>query len=111
MLSPPIVDTSDRACVAQVDRASPLLFQALMRKQAIQASFKFYRQGTSGAEHVYTVEISGAMISSIKTLAGHRLGESNPFPATLEEVQFTVHSITLRDVPTSVEAAYSWTGT
>lgn len=80
----------------RIDRSSPLLHQALCNNEDLEVTIKFYRPNPSGdgtTEHFYTIRLSQARISSIKTVLPNTLNESLAYAPPMEEVCFVFGQI------------------
>ena len=77
-----------------VDKSSPLLVNALAKGQKVdEAIFRFYRTNPGGGatQLYYTITITGARISGIKTVNDKNASDT----AALEEVTFDVSAATI----------------
>ncbi len=95
----------------RIDRASPVLMQALCNNEVLSGEFRFYRPDPAGngkTEQFYTVTIDGAYVESIQQMSEDTLvpGTSNKPP--LEEVAIVFRSIRWQHLAAGTEAEDSW---
>jgi type VI secretion system secreted protein Hcp len=113
--------TSGRSAVGQrqhqpikltkrVDKASPLLMQALCQNQVADAEFKFFRpnpeDGTT--QHFYTVKASGGRVTSIRGFIESTLEQENAHEPPLEEVEITFNKCQWTCVAGGTEFEDDW---
>jgi len=81
--------------VKDIDKSSPLLFQALVNSENLTTvKFRFWRPSKTGlSEQFYTIELVGAKVSSIKTIQLNNKESSYQNFAPMEEVSFTYQKI------------------
>lgn len=79
----------------EIDRASPLLLQALTKsEQMTHVTLAYYRTTSEGKdEKYYTVTLRNAIITSIRTWMPDRLLEANKAMGHMEDVSFAYSSI------------------
>jgi type VI secretion system secreted protein Hcp len=97
----------------EIDKASPLLFQALCKSQVCGCEFMFFRpkkDGTGSEEMFYKVKLNNAYVSKISQdseAPGHGVEYAKP---AMETVEFVFQDIIWTYVNGGVEAQDSWKG-
>jgi type VI secretion system secreted protein Hcp len=95
----------------RVDRATPLLAQALVQNQVAEGTFRFHRLASDGTEeHFFTIAFREGRVASQSTYSPDNVSTSGqahgaPF---LEEVSFAFRRIRWTYVPDSIEFEDSW---
>jgi len=80
----------------RIDKASPLLFKALVENQKIDATFKFFRPNPTGdgtTEQFYTIEIKDGRIAGLTEWVPDTIVPATSTEPPLEEVTFVFHTI------------------
>jgi type VI secretion system secreted protein Hcp len=79
----------------EIDKASPLLFTVLCTNENLtEVVFKFWRPSMSGKEEqYYTIKLTNANITSMKTFFPHTRIAENTHLGHMEEVSFTYRKI------------------
>jgi len=92
-----------------LDRASPLLMQALVTAENLTVTLKWYRPSKlGGLEHYYTTTLEKAIVVDIKTYMPHCQDKNNADFTHLERVQFSYKDIRWEHVVATTEAQDSW---
>ncbi len=101
----------------RIDKASPMLMQALCHNTALEGVFQFFRPTTHGnmskdsEEVFYTISIGGAYISDIKLVVPDTLDSPGASTAeAYEDVSFTFDSIKWEHIPGKKDFQDSWSG-
>jgi len=82
----------------RIDKASPLLFKAMVENQVIDGKFKFFRPNPTGdgtTEQFFTVEIKKGRISGYKNYVPDTIEPASSTDPPLEEIQFIFHTISM----------------
>ena len=82
----------------RIDKASPLLFKAMVENQVIEGKFKFFRPNPTGdgtTEQFFTVEIKKGRISGYKNYVPDTIEPASSTDPPLEEIQFVFHTISM----------------
>jgi type VI secretion system secreted protein Hcp len=83
-------------CVKRVDKSTPLLLQALVKRQSVDAVFKFFRPSPTGdgtTQQFFTVQIKGGRISNYRLRVRDTLVPASSNLPPVEEITFTYQSI------------------
>jgi type VI secretion system secreted protein Hcp len=89
-----------------MDRATPLLRQALSQNQVVSGSFRWFRPnpaGTGGAQHFFTLDFTEGRITKCTLRLPDTLDPAQATLAPMEEVELTFATITWTHVPGAVE--------
>jgi type VI secretion system secreted protein Hcp len=95
----------------RIDRASPLIAQALVNNEEISGKFMFFRPSPVGdgtTQQFYTIEISQGRIASLKQFVPDSTDDEHAHREPEEEVAFTFHKITWTYTDGGVTAEDSW---
>ena len=76
-----------------IDRSSPLLAGALVNPTDLEIEFEFYRQGSNGSEHFYTITLEGAKIVDIRTDSPDIMDRENDNKVASEFITFSYSKI------------------
>lgn len=96
--------------VKPLDKASPMLFQALVQNQEIEATLEFWRdkRGSGGREKYYTYKITkGRVVALSQFAADDEDPKSNK--GAQEKVSFVFDKIIVTWVDGGIEAEDHWT--
>ncbi len=80
----------------RIDKATPLIYKALVQNEAIDGIFKFFRPNPTGdgtTEQFYTVEIKKGRVASFKAVSPNCIDPASATDPPLEEIGFTFHTI------------------
>jgi len=80
----------------RIDKASPLLYKALVENTVIDGTFKFFRPNPTGdgtTEQFYTVVIKRGRISAISQTVPDTIHPASTSDPPLEEVSMVFHTI------------------
>jgi type VI secretion system secreted protein Hcp len=93
-----------------VDKASPLLLQALVNGEKItSAVIKWYRTSAEGKqEHYFTTTLEDALIVNIKGKMHHCQDDAMKHFTQLEEVYFSYRKISWDHVGANTVGSYDW---
>jgi len=94
----------------EVDRSSPLLFQALTSGEIMSTvKLQYYRISPKGTEEkYYTVTLTNAMLTSIRAWMPNCLEQANKQMGHMEDVSFTYEKISWTFEPEGIEGQDSW---
>ncbi len=93
----------------QFDGSSPLLLNALTTGEQLKGTIKWFRISPQGDEqHYYTVEIDGAVCTSIEPHMPNCLDENNKFQEHMEWVSFRYRKIHWRHDIMGKEGEDDW---
>lgn len=93
--------------VKEVDKASPLLFQAVNDNEMVDCVFNFYRTSVSGMmENYYKIKLINARIVDISVNHPHTLNSSDSSPQ--EMVTFEYKSITMDHITANTSGWAAW---
>lgn len=92
----------------EVDKASPLLMQALVTNENLPSVMLSVTQRVDGSEQEYTVELVNATISSIRTEQLNNKYPENMPHETREHVSFTYERIRWEWVADGLSASDAW---
>ena len=91
-----------------IDKATPVLYKAMLENEVIVGEFRFWRPTTAGAaQQYYTVAITGGRDAGVRDWKTNTHVLSADRAGDLEEVTFTYTSIT----STWAEAGITYTDT
>lgn len=77
------------------DKASPLLYQAMVTGESLTCVINWYRTSAEGnQEHYFTQELEGAVITDIKAIMPNCQDPSSAHFTHLEEISFSYSTIT-----------------
>ena len=80
----------------RIDRASPLLFKALVDNEVIDGVFRFFRpspEGDGTTQHFYTIEIWEGRVARIKRVSPNTIDPAKANEPPLERVSFVFGKI------------------
>jgi type VI secretion system secreted protein Hcp len=87
-----------------IDRASVLLLKALTNNEVCECEFRFFRTGAGGDQHIYTVTLGNAYVSSIRQRVLEEDAAKGAAPApVIEEASFGFDTITWTWVDGGIE--------
>jgi type VI secretion system secreted protein Hcp len=87
-----------------IDRSSVLLLRALTSNEVCECEFRFFRTGAGGDQHIYTVTLGDAYVSSIRQRVLEEDAAKGTAPApVIEEVSFGFDTITWTWVDGGIE--------
>lgn len=89
-----------------MDRATPMLRQALAQNQVVAGSFRWFRpnpSGTGTTQHFFTLAFTGGRITKCTLRLPDTLDPAQAALAPMEEVELTFATITWTHVPAGVE--------
>lgn len=94
----------------EIDKSSPKLFQALTSGEQLKTvSLEYYRISPKGTEEkYYTVNLSNAIMTNIRSWTPNCLTPSNQQIGHMEDVSFTYEKISWTFEPDGIEAEDSW---
>lgn len=95
----------------RIDKASPLLSNALVRNEVIEGVFKFFRPNPVGdgtTQHFFTVEIAEGRVGSQKYWVPNTIEPASTHEPPQEEVTFVFNRITWTYEDGGVTATDSW---
>jgi type VI secretion system secreted protein Hcp len=101
--------------VKPIDKATPLLYKAMLQNEVIAGEFKFWRAnpstpagGGGSLQQYYTVAITGGRITGIRDWKTNTRDLSADRAGDLEEVSFTYTSITWTWVDGGITHTDTW---
>jgi len=97
----------------RIDKASPLIAQALTQNKVIEAEFKFYRPhhgGDGTTEQYYTVTVKGGRIASLEQKLPDTESPATSTQPLMEEVSLVFADITWSHVTAHIEHSDTWSG-
>ena len=80
----------------RIDKASPLLWQAMTQNQKVEGVFKFYRPNPTGdgtTEQFFSVQIGKGFIASIRQFVEDTLAPTESYEPPMEELTLIFHEI------------------
>lgn len=95
----------------RVDKATPLLWQALCNNAKVEGTFKFFRPSPAGdgtTEEFYTVEISEARISGIDFSSPDAMGGAGQAEPPTESISFVYNNMIQTYEATGASHEDSW---
>ncbi len=96
-----------------MDKATPLLWKALVNNEVIDGTFKFFRPNPTGdgtTEQFFTVEIKQGRIANIKDFVPNTIQPASSTEPPLEEVSFVFGSIVWTYTNGGITHNDSWSG-
>lgn len=91
------------------DKASPLLYQALVTGESLECEIKWYRTSPEGVhEHYFTQLIEGAVVVDMTAVMPNCQDPNNGHFGHLEEVSFSYSDITWTHEIGGTEGSDSW---
>ncbi|MDH5387815.1 MAG: Hcp family type VI secretion system effector [Gammaproteobacteria bacterium] len=91
------------------DKASPLLYQALVTGESLICRIEWYRTSSEGLnEHYFTHELEGAAIVDIKSIMPNCQDPNTAHFTHLEEVSFSYSTITWTHEVAGTEGTDDW---
>ncbi len=97
--------------VKRIDRSSPLLHQALCNNEELEVTIRFYRPNPAGdgtTEQYYTIRLTQARVSSIKTISPNTIHDLSSNEPPMEEVSFVFGTINWTYEPDGIEHEDAW---
>ncbi len=97
--------------VKPIDKATPLLYKALVQNEVISGEFRFWRPSPSGdgsQEQYYKVTITGGRITGVRNWKTNTRDLSADRAGDLEEVSITYQSITWTWTEGGIEFNDTW---
>jgi len=95
----------------RVDKATPLIFKAMVENSMIEGVFKFYRPNPIGdgtTEQFFTVKITNGRIASQHIFNPDTIVPVSSTMPTMEEISFVFHSITMTITDGGIEHEDTW---
>jgi len=95
----------------RIDKASPLLFKALVQNQSVDAVFKFFRPSPTGdgtTQQFYTVAIKGGRVATLKQFNPDTIVPATSTEPPMEEVSFVFHTITMTFTDGGISHEDTW---
>ncbi len=95
----------------RIDKASPLLFKAMVENQVINGKFMFFRPNPTGdgtTEQFFTVEIQQGRISGYKNYVPDTIEPASSTDPPLEEIQFVFGIISMTYTQGGVTHQDAW---
>jgi type VI secretion system secreted protein Hcp len=95
----------------RIDKSTPLIAQALVENQKIDAVFKFFRPSPLGdgtTQQFYTITIANGRLCSFKQISPDSIDPALSNRPELEEIGLVFHTITWTYNDGGIEAADSW---
>jgi len=97
--------------VKRVDKASPLIWQALCNNAKIEGTFKFFRPSPAGdgtTEEFYTIEIEEARIAGIDLSSPDAMGGAGQAEPPTESISFVYNNMVQTYESTGASHQDSW---
>ncbi|MGE0098892.1 MAG: type VI secretion system tube protein TssD [Hydrogenophaga sp.] len=98
----------------RMDRATPLLRQALAQNQVVEGSFRWFRPnpaGTGAVQHCFTLDFTGGRVTKCALRLPDTLDATAASLPLLEEVELTFSTITWTWVPGGTSFEDTWGAT
>ena len=95
----------------RIDKASPLLYKALVENNVIEGVFKFFRPNPNGdgtTEQFYTVEIKKGRVATVKQISPDSFDPALANRPPMEEISFVFHTIKWTYTNGGVEHEDTW---
>ncbi len=95
----------------RVDKATPLIFKAMVENAKIEGVFKFFRPNPNGdgtTEQFYTVKIKDGRLASHHVFNPDTIVPATSTQPTMEEVSFVFHSIMMTITEGGIEHEDTW---
>ncbi len=95
----------------RIDKATPLLYRALVNNEVIEGTFKFYRPNPDGdgtTEQFYTIEVKGGRISSFTAVSPDSIDPASSTHPPLEEISVMFETISWTFEPSGSMHQDSW---
>lgn len=90
-----------------IDKATPLLLQALNGKETLECTFNFYRTSTNGGnEFYYQIKLTKARVTEINYIYPNSMTHNDLQPQ--EVVSFSFATITMEHIIANTSAWASW---
>ena len=95
--------------VKMIDKASPLLHNALVTGEQLQVELNFFRIASSGEEELYyTIELENAVLVDIQTRIENVTDPDNAHFSPMEELHINAATITWSHEPGGTEGQYTF---
>ena len=94
----------------EFDRTSPMLYNAMAAGEKMEAfELKWYRTVENKLEHYFTITLTDAIITGVKTYMPNCLDVQNKSFTHLEDVSFSFKAIEWQHVKSSTSGSDDWT--